>query len=129
MSSLIICIIAAGTVTGLCTALFQLILNTEDGSIVSLIQNVVFVSGVVCELFVYCTFGEIASANLEAIADAIYTESNWYNHSPQMRRQLLMIMRAAQKPQQLSWLGLQAVSCRMGTFSSVGTFFSLLPLN
>ena len=87
-----------------------------------IIQNMGVVNIALAELFVYCYFGEMISANLEAIAVAAYTETTWYNCPPRLRRHLAMSIITAQQRRQLSGFGLAVMSCRMETFAGVCPF-------
>ncbi|XP_055683566.1 putative odorant receptor 83c [Lutzomyia longipalpis] len=57
------------------------------------------------ELFIYCLFGETLVANTEQIGTSIYL-TKWYEMSVEDQRNLLFIMRIAQKPRGIKAAGL-----------------------
>ena len=67
----------------------------------------------------FCVAGEMISTAYAKVGDAVYGSSAWYESSPRIRRQIVMIIRQSQQPNYLKGLGLNAWECSLENFTNV----------
>ena len=93
--------------------------NVSEGFSAMVAQNIQAALLGLVSIYLPCYFSDVINEQLQAIAEVIYSDSDWLEHPPELRRHLLMIMRTSQQPVFFSAFGLRVLTCSMENFTTV----------
>ena len=116
MSATIFAQYMAGTFL-LCTIIFQ----TREGENIPVYVSFLF--GCTTQLFMYSYYGSHLKEESVRVAERIYSDLNWYERPPRIRKLLLFFLLRAQRPAKLT--ALNFFDCSLDTFMMVSGEYNL----